>query len=32
MLLAIIVVVLVASAFYWRWVTDDEVLGLGDDG
>ena len=31
-LLAILVVILVATAFFWRWITDDEALGLRDDG
>lgn len=32
MLLAIIVVVLLGTAFFWRWITDDEALGIRDDG
>jgi hypothetical protein len=30
--LAIIVVILLVTAFFWAWVNDDEALGVRDDG
>jgi hypothetical protein len=31
-LLAIIVAILVITAFFWAWINDDEAIGVRDDG